>query len=410
MRFFIGFENISSTVSDIQRCFVSKGHSCYTALHRYPNVIELNTADFIFQREFEKIPLFKPRRISVPLKDWWNKRVKQKFFSFCLKNFDVFIFFWDTFEPDYSDLELLKKKGKKIVFVFAGDDARWREAASQEFEKYGMKRIPVEDASYYTPRYLENNLKRIRHAEKFADMIFSRLDQAQLQLRPYFRWNMMVEPASYPHQPVQRPTNPRIVHAPTSRKIKGTDFVYKAFEKLKQDGIEFTPVLVENTPHKEALKIYADADILIDQLILPGTGKFASEGLAMGKVVVSLMAYDSYPQNNPSDCPIVDANPDTIYQVLKELILDHGKRVSIAAKGRVYTEKYLLPSYFCDKIISWCNNRKDFSFDYLPKFFREEFVPEADNLSIYNEQTKFVRHCDWYETQITSGERKGLVF
>jgi hypothetical protein len=48
---------------------------------------------------------------------------------------DLFIFIWSTFKTDYSDLEYIKSYGKKIGFIFCGDDARWYYGMKQEFEE-----------------------------------------------------------------------------------------------------------------------------------------------------------------------------------------------------------------------------------------------------------------------------------
>jgi len=407
---FIGFENISSTVTDIANYFKMQGHECYTAISTIPSHVELNTADFVLQEKFNQIPKFKPDFINIRLRSWWEKRVRRRFFESCVDRFDVFIFLWSTFYYDYSDLEILKKKNKKVIFVFAGDDVRWRNAASQEFGKFGMSKIPFDDNKLYSQEHLKKNLLRLRNAEKHSDFIFSRQDQGQIQLRPYYRWNMMVEPSNYIHGCSQKEANPIVIHAPTSKKIKGTEYVLLAFEKLKNEGVVFTPLLVENTPHLEALKIFENGDIIIDQLILPGTGKFASEGLAMGKVVISVMGYDCYPQKNPKDCPIVDANCDTIFDVLKDLILNSAKRREIAKKGRPYAEKYLRPKYFCDTVISLIEDEKSIPPEYEPNFFREYFIPENENIEIFNAWTDFIKNEEWYKNHIKPGERAGLKF
>ena len=220
MKVFIGFENISSTVTDIQNYFVKNGHECFTALSSLPNIVELNTANYILQKEFDKMPIIKPDFVGIRLRSWWEKRVRRVFFEEAICKYDVFVFLWSTFYFDYSDLQILKRKKKKIVFVFAGDDVRWREAASQEFDQYGLKGVPIEDSKLYSTSHLEKNLRRLRHGEKYADMIFSRLDQGQLQLRPYYRWNMMVDPSNYCHNSSQRKFKPIVVHAPTSKAIK----------------------------------------------------------------------------------------------------------------------------------------------------------------------------------------------
>jgi hypothetical protein len=79
---------------------------------------------------------------------------------------------------------------------------------------------------------------------------------------------------------------PRIVHAPTNRRIKGTRFVVKTVEKLRREGFEFDFALVENVKHEDAMREYEKADIVVDQLLIGWYGGLAVEVMAMGKCVV----------------------------------------------------------------------------------------------------------------------------
>ena len=122
------------------------------------------------------------------------------------------------------------------------------------------------------------------------------------------------------------------------------------------------------------------------------------------------MAYDTYPQKNPSDCPVIDVNPETLYPKLKALIEDYDFRKIHALKGRPYVEKHLEVGLFCDKVLALVQGQK-LEFDYQPNFFRDYFVPEsAEAALVYNKWTKEVMDCGWYKTYVKPGERAGLIF
>ena len=75
-----------------------------------------------------------------------------------------------------------------------------------------------------------------------------------------------------------------ILHAPTDPAKKGTRFVVDAVARLQRHHpIRF--VQVSNLPHAEALKLYPQADLVIDQLLAGWYGGFAVELMAMGKPV-----------------------------------------------------------------------------------------------------------------------------
>lgn len=409
MNIFIGFDNVASIINDLKVAFTEKGHSVFFATKHKPANITLSGADFILQEEIDKFPLFRPRRISTKLKHKRAEKIKREFFENAIKKFDLFIFLWNTFENDFSDLEILKKHNKKIIFCFVGDDARWHFSANQEFKKYGMPEVKYESYHCYTKDYLQLNLNRIRSAERYADAVFSRLDQSQLELRPYYRWNMMVNAKDYLVNDKQNKT-PLILHAPSSFVIKGSSVIIETINRLRKEGYDFEFKLLENMPHIQFKALLSSADILIDQLVLPGTGKVSTEGLSYGKVVLSHMAYDKFPQKNPKECPIVDVNPDTLYEKLKELIVNFELRQSVAKLGRAYVEKYLDVRHFCNRVLELVEGKSP-EFDYEPDFFRNEFIPENDEYAkLYNESIDKVKDCDWYRAGIKPGQREGLLF
>jgi len=123
----------------------------------------------------------------------------------------------------------------------------------------------------------------------------------------------------------------KIVHAPTNRIVKGTKYILEAVEKLKEEGYDFDFILVEKKTHDEAMKIYEDADIIIDQLTY-GFTLFSIESMAMGKPVLTYIREDLikyYP-----DLPIISTHRDNINENLKLLIENADLRKELGVKGR----------------------------------------------------------------------------
>lgn len=406
---FIGNNDVASQISDLKIAFKALGIETLTAMDRESGGVIKGHVDYNFT-DYKKIWFggVRPKKFQKWLQE--RQHIEYKVWRKAIKECDIFIFIWSSFKPDFSDFKELREKGKTVINCMVGDDARWFYAAKQEYEMFGM-RAPIYGDDYnYAVTGLRVRLKQIRMAEKYCTHVFSRLDQGQLQLRPYHRWNMMVLPENIPHNPVQREKKVKVLHAPTHRKAKGTEYVLKAFEKLKSDGVDFEPILLENVPNEEAVKIYSDADIIVDQLFFPGTGKFATEALAAGKVVLGHMAYDRYPQKNPNECPIIDANPDTIYEELKKIIPDFEKRKKLAAQGRDYVLKYLDVRIFCKKVLDLYGNKK-IEEDYSPDFFRKHYIPESQEaIDECNKWTDLVKDCSWYKQYVPKGERAGLKF
>jgi len=410
-KIFIGLINIASMLGDFKSAFADLGQETITAVFiKHVNIIQTTGVDYIIdQHPISKILYRIPYRIRSKIEFFLS--AKKFVFRKAIRECDTFIFLWSSFEPDFSDFKLLKKLGKKIICVHVGDDVRWYYAMKQEFEKYGLP-LPHYDPIYKINSFdnFKKKLGTLRMAEKYADWIFSRLDQAQLAIKPYYRWNMMVDTNVIPHQPIQRQFRPIVLHAPTHREFKGTDYVFEVIKKLKNEKIDFEFLLIENVSNLEAIEMYKNGDILIDQLLCPGSGKLATEALAAGKVVLSNMSYDKYPQNNHPDYPIIDVNPENLYEVLKELIINYEKRSLIASKSRKFVEEHLDVKFFCKKVLQLINGEV-IPYDYSPSFFRNQFIPESEEaLMIYNQWNDSIKDCEWYKQSIKNGNRDGLIF
>jgi glycosyltransferase involved in cell wall biosynthesis len=144
-----------------------------------------------------------------------------------------------------------------------------------------------------------------------------------------------------------RPTSsarikPRIVHAPNHRFIKGTDSLIAATDRLREAGWEFELALIEKVARPEALRLYADADIIADQFCIGAFGVFALEGLALGKPVLAYL--DEEHLGDPVfNLPIVNANPENLERILAVLLGVPELRERLGRAGRTAIERYQSP-------------------------------------------------------------------
>jgi len=410
-KIFIGLVDIASFIADWNEGFKKNNIDTLTGSIAYQPSVQNSKVHFVIQKTQDKIRYFKPGRISVRLKPWWNKTVKNYYFNKAVRECDVFLFIWSSFKDDFSDYKYLKEKGKKIITLFVGSDVRWPYSMKQDFQLHNIS--VVEDYHYDHTDYsiidLERCLRCLRMAEKYSDLILGQPNYMQLALKPYNNINIPIILDSFKNKQTQRKI-PLLVHAPTST-IKGTKFIEEAVARLSREGMLFEYKRIQNMPRAEALEVYSNADIVLDQLLLPGGGKLAYECLAMGKIVLTAMDYTNYDQKKPSDCPLVDVNPDTLYDVLKKIILDYDGRVELATKGRPYILEHHNPKTIVKKVIDLLNSSNQQTFDFKPTFFRDKFIPESeDAINMYNKWTDVVKDCDWYKEEIITGNRAGLKF
>lgn len=132
----------------------------------------------------------------------------------------------------------------------------------------------------------------------------------------------------------------RIVHAPNHRMFKGTCYIEKAVETLRHEGMRVELILVERIPNKIALEVYKSADIIVDQVLGGFHGFFALEALALSKPVVCFIRDPERYLIDFENCPIINARPDNLVEVLREWVsVSHEQRRIQGERGRAYVER-----------------------------------------------------------------------
>ena len=143
----------------------------------------------------------------------------------------------------------------------------------------------------------------------------------------------------------------RIVHAPTNREAKGSDFVLAAIERLQRTHADqFEWRVIENIAHREAIEIYRTADLVIDQIVIGWYGGLAVEVMKMGKPVVARIAIEDLrfiPNAMANDVQeaVINADPGSIYDVLVRCIEDRAFLRQRSSAGLAYVHKWHDPKY-----------------------------------------------------------------
>ena len=262
-----------------------------------------------------------------------TKKVSRFIFIFTsIFRYDIFHFYFGrTLSKKKRDLPLLKCLGKKLVMEFVGSDARianfWPNTIEEKIAKKSSEKVV-------------KNLKRL---SRYIDVAIVYDWELQTYVKPFFKRVEIVrqrmELDKYlPQYPDPNRKVPLIVHAPSNRGIKGTEFVLAAIEKLKiKYSLSFH--LIENLKYAEALKLYSNADIIVDQLKIGTHGGLALESMALGKPVITYLREESK-EFYPKSIPIVSASTESIYEVLERLILNGKLRYQLGVRGRKYVEEY----------------------------------------------------------------------
>jgi glycosyltransferase involved in cell wall biosynthesis len=127
-----------------------------------------------------------------------------------------------------------------------------------------------------------------------------------------------------------------------TKNIKGTPYVINAVNRLKEEGYNLRLIFITNMKNKEIRFIQSQADIIVDQLNAGTYGATAREGMMLGKPVICKINPSLYSNNSAFvDLPLIHAEEDTIYYVLKSLIENSEERKNIGLKSRNYALKWL---------------------------------------------------------------------
>lgn len=145
------------------------------------------------------------------------------------------------------------------------------------------------------------------------------------------RWHGTVRPAR---------DIPVVLHAPSRSAMKGSDLVEPVLYDLDQRGV-IRYRRLQKVPHEQMPAELAAADIVLDQFRLASYGVAACEAMASGCVVVGHVSPSvrSHVQATTGQVlPIVEADADSIEEVLLRLMSDRGSWQDWAARGTSFVD------------------------------------------------------------------------
>jgi len=223
---------------------------------------------------------------------WWKKTIYQVVRDYNLFDYDIYHFEWglDFFRDSRFGKEL-KKRGKKIVCHYHGQDMRTR----------GV----------------------IKTMDKLSDLnLTNEIDL--LSMHPNIHHIFL--PYRLKYKRLQNnPTTIRVCHSPTNRGYKGTDDILRIVNQL-QKKLTFEFVLIENLSHHRAMLIKSRCNIFIDQITDIGGwgyGMSTIEAMSLGLCCICKLQPGFHKlSNNP---PIISADKNNLGSVLESLIADRSQ-------------------------------------------------------------------------------------
>lgn len=262
-----------------------------------------------------------------------------------IRDYDIIHFnFGQSILRSRRDLPLIRASGKVIAVTYQGSDARQGDVCRELFQF-----SPYEDEEFFqvTKRKNKKNRKYIAAFDRHADCIFA-LNPDLMKVLPE-RTQFLAYSSVYPEEwipPEPPPSNPVpvVLHAPSNRSVKGTAIVLDAVDRLRNEGVPFEFRLVEKMTHAEARKLYASADLLVDQLLLGWYGALAVELMCLAKPVICYIRsgdLDRIPKAMRESLPIINATPQSFYDTLKDCLTNRRHELpEIGRRGRAFAERW----------------------------------------------------------------------
>jgi hypothetical protein len=280
-----------------------------------------------------------PSHINLNISQYSSKVQKfyelYKTFLSIRNSYDVFHFNFGTslIDAEYPFLTLFDlkhyPKNKKLIMTYNGCDARQkyptmkeRQIAACHFEGCynGMcnsgeldikRREKISIVSNYASHifYLNPDLAKFLPKEQSSYLPYTVAGWDTIKKCNYESQNGLL----------------RIVHAPTNRVTKGTQFLISAVEKINKIKPLIELVLVENLTHEKALALYSTADLVIDQLLVGWYGAVSVEVMKMGIPVgcfINSNDLNAIPIQMQKDIKdsFININPFSVEQMLLELL------------------------------------------------------------------------------------------
>ena len=129
----------------------------------------------------------------------------------------------------------------------------------------------------------------------------------------------------------------RIAHSPTNRDYKNTDLLISICNKISDVEL----ILIEGKTNEETLQQRATCDITYDQMHLC-YGNSGLEGMCFSQPTIVGMPDETRNliKEHIGDEPYVFATPETLEQIILELVSNEGMRKFYGTKARNYIDKW----------------------------------------------------------------------
>ena len=131
---------------------------------------------------------------------------------------------------------------------------------------------------------------------------------------------------------------PTVLHIPSNPTLKGTESIRSVMSRIEREGIA-TYKEVQNVPARDMPCLVADSDIVIDQLNMGLYGVASIEAMLSRKMAIAHVwdsTRESLVERTGFHLPVVEADPNSLYTVVKRIVQDPDAALRRGEDGRSF--------------------------------------------------------------------------
>lgn len=238
----------------------------------------------------------------------------------------------------HADLRRLAAWGIPVALVWHGSDVRDGARHAREHPR----------SPYVDPSWAHDELDEIaaRNRALAARSALPSLVSTPdlLDDVPGAMWlPVVVDPAAWAADapPLGHGGRLRVVHAPSSGAVKGSQLIEPVVLKLAAEGvIEYRRV--ERVAHADMPDVVQQADIVLEQFRLGSYGVAAVEAMAAGRIVIGDVderVAESVESATGARPPIVSVAPEALERALRDMAADPSAALAAAAQGPAFVTR-----------------------------------------------------------------------
>lgn len=241
---------------------------------------------------------------------------------------------------------LFQRAGIKTVLLPYGGDYYCYSRVQHPSLRHGLL------ANYPQLAKMESETQaRLTHWQQEADCVL-----CGFQIDAMGRWDVTtfqfvhIDTALWPAKTVYSQADGRngavsIMHTPNHRGFKGTEFLIRAVDDLRREGLQVDLRLLEKVTNEEVRRLMPQSDILAEQFNATAYALSGIEGMASGVPVMANLDSEYYTRvfrrySFLNECPILSTTVETLKENLRLMITQPALRETLGRAGRAYVEKY----------------------------------------------------------------------